>query len=78
MASADKEAYLKAQKCVFTSPAKLNKLPGAKTRWDELVSLHQLMALQIHSTGVFLPFHRYFLNVHKALLTECGYSGALP
>jgi len=62
----------------MTTPAKLKKLPGAKTRWDEIVSLHQIMALQIHSTGVFLPFHRYFLHVHKALLMECGYKGALP
>lgn len=74
----EKSAYLKAQKCIMTSPAKLNKLPGAKTRWDELASLHQLHALQIHSTGTFLPYHRYFLHIHDFLLAECGYTGGHP
>ena len=64
----------------MTKPAKLPKLKalGAKTRWDELVMLHQVEALQIHSTGTFLPFHRYFLHVHQFLLAECGYKDGLP
>jgi tyrosinase len=74
----DKKAYLAAQQCVMGTPAKLNKMPGAKTRWDELVGLHQLMALQIHSTGQFLPFHRYLLHGQQYLLSECGYTGPLP
>ena len=73
-----KKAYIAAEQCLFKSPQKLNKMPGAKTRWDEFVSLHQIHALQIHSTGTFLPYHRYFLHVHEALLAECGYSGGLP
>jgi tyrosinase len=73
-----KKAYLAAQVCILQSPQKLNKLPGAKTRWDELVSLHQIHALQIHTTGNFLPYHRYFLHAHEALLSECGYDDTLP
>ncbi|KAH7305208.1 hypothetical protein B0I35DRAFT_471667 [Stachybotrys elegans] len=77
--SADqKRAYLKAQQCILETPQKQNTLPGAKTRWDELVSLHQIHAFQIHTTGNFLPYHRYFLHVHEALLRECGYNGTLP
>ncbi|KAL2072897.1 hypothetical protein VTL71DRAFT_12240 [Oculimacula yallundae] len=78
MPDADKKAYITAEQCLFKSTQKLNKLPGAKTRWDEFASLHQIMALQIHSTGTFLPFHRYFLHVHELLLAECGYTGGLP
>ncbi|KAI1343105.1 hypothetical protein F5Y15DRAFT_429071 [Xylariaceae sp. FL0016] len=78
MPNEDKKAYLAAEQCVMRSPAKLNKIPGAKTRWDELVGLHQILALQIHSTGNFLPFHRYFLHAHEFLLNECGYTGGLP
>lgn len=78
MPDADKQAYIAAEQCLFKSPQKLNKMPGAKTRWDEFVSLHQIHALQIHSTGTFLPYHRYFLHVHEALLAECGYTGGLP
>jgi tyrosinase len=78
MADSDKKAYLTAQKCVMTSPAKLGKFPGAKTRWDELAGLHQVHALTIHSTGNFLPYHRYFIKVNQALLAECGYNGPIP
>ncbi|KAK4244190.1 hypothetical protein C7999DRAFT_35458 [Corynascus novoguineensis] len=74
----DKKAYLAANRCLLTSPQKLNLLPGAKTRWDELVSLHQIHALQIHTTGQFLPYHRYYLKVLEVLLRECGYEGAIP
>ncbi|KAB5518927.1 hypothetical protein GE09DRAFT_977947 [Coniochaeta sp. 2T2.1] len=76
--STQKAAYLAAQTCILKSPQKLNRLPGAKTRWDELVALHQLLALQIHTTGNFLPYHRYFLNIQKSLLQECGYNDTLP
>jgi tyrosinase len=64
----------------LTSPAKSDKLKavGAITRWDELVLLHQVEALQIHSTGTFLPFHRYFVHVHEFLLAECGWTGGHP
>ncbi|KAK0391997.1 hypothetical protein NLU13_1495 [Sarocladium strictum] len=78
LSDGQKAAYLTAQVCVLKSPQKLNRLPGAKTRWDELVSLHQIHALQIHTTGQFLPYHRYFLHVHEQLLSECGYDGVLP
>ncbi|KAK0726292.1 hypothetical protein B0T21DRAFT_421608 [Apiosordaria backusii] len=78
MRETDKKAYLAANVCLLTSPQKLNRLPGAKTRWDELVSLHQIHALQIHTTGQFLPYHRYYLNILSFLLQECGYSGPLP
>jgi tyrosinase len=70
---------LEAQVCIIQSPAKSEqRLPGAKTRWDELVSLHQIHALQIHTSGQFLPYHRYFLHAHEQLLSECGYNDVLP
>ncbi|KAK4177133.1 hypothetical protein QBC36DRAFT_372443 [Triangularia setosa] len=78
MREIDKKAYLAANVCLLKSPQKLNRLPGAKTRWDELVSLHQIHALQIHTTGQFLPYHRYYINILAFLLEECGYSGPLP
>ncbi|KAK0750544.1 hypothetical protein B0T18DRAFT_488156 [Schizothecium vesticola] len=76
----EQKAYQNAVRCVMTKPAKLQKLKGlgAKTRWDELVMMHQVLALQIHSTGSFLPFHRYFMHVQEFLLGECGYKGGLP
>jgi len=62
----------------MSTPQKLNRLPGAKTRWDELVSLHQIHALQIHTTGQFLPYHRYYLKTLETLLRECNFKGVMP
>lgn len=73
-----KKAYLEAQQCVLTSPAKGTTQPGAVSRWDEFASLHQIHALQIHTTGQFLPYHRYMLKIHRELLKECGYEGVIP
>ncbi|KLU92502.1 hypothetical protein MAPG_11447 [Magnaporthiopsis poae ATCC 64411] len=78
MSDEGKKAYLDAQVCVLASPAKLSVMPGAKTRWEELLGLHQVLGLQIHSTGVFLPYHRYYVHAHEFLLNECGYKGGLP
>jgi hypothetical protein len=75
---AERKAYTSATRCLLTSPQKLNRLPGAKTRWDELVSLHQIHALQIHTTGQFLPYHRYYLKTLEFLLRECGFKGVMP
>lgn len=80
MPRAEQKAYIKAQQCVIKKPPKYpNSMKlVAKMRWDETVLLHQVEALQIHSTGTFLPFHRYFLHVQQFLLGECGYTGGLP
>jgi hypothetical protein len=78
ISNTQRAAYLKANQCIFKSPPKQGRMPWAKTRWDEFVGLHQIMALQIHSTGNFLPYHRYFLNILKSLLAECGYTDSLP
>jgi tyrosinase len=33
----------------------------------------------IHNTGIFLPWHRYFVwRYESALISECGYNGAHP
>ena len=73
----DKKAYIDAQLCVMRTPAKV-ALPGAVTQFDEMVSIHQLHALTIHSTGVFLPWHRWYLDLHERMLKDCGFKGALP
>jgi hypothetical protein len=78
ISNTQKAAYLKANQCILKAAPKQGRMPWAKTRWDEFAGLHQIMALQIHSTGNFLPYHRYFLHILKALLAECGYNDTLP
>ncbi|SPO05561.1 related to monophenol monooxygenase (tyrosinase) [Cephalotrichum gorgonifer] len=72
-----KRTYLDSQRCVMDKPGTMG-LPGAKTVYDELASNHQILARSIHSTGAFLPYHRYMLHAHEKTLRECGYDGGLP
>ncbi|KAK3987798.1 Di-copper centre-containing protein, partial [Cladorrhinum sp. PSN332] len=77
LSNAAKKAYLDAEVCVMNTPSTL-PLPGVRNKYDELVSIHQLHALTIHSTGVFLPWHRWYLHLHEVLLKACGYHGGTP
>jgi len=46
--------------------------------YDEIVANHQLQALVIHSTGTFLPYHRFYIHLHETMLKDCGFTGAVP
>lgn len=74
----EKSAYLSAEKCLMTSPAK-SGIEGAVTRWDELQWVHIVQSNVIHGVGAFLPWHRAFVRLHEQLLqTECNYTGGQP
>ena len=43
------------------------------------VPLLSLIREQIHFTGMFLPWHRYFVKYFEdALIYRCNYTGATP
>ncbi|PVH71340.1 Di-copper centre-containing protein [Cadophora sp. DSE1049] len=76
--ASEKAAYINAELCLQSIPATLG-LPGAETRFDELVVAHQVQAEVVHGVGAFLPFHRLHMHAHEYLLqTECGYTGTQP
>ncbi|KAI3392966.1 hypothetical protein diail_4914, partial [Diaporthe ilicicola] len=75
----EKQAYIKADLCLISSPAKTGTIEGAITRWDELHYMHIVQSNVIHNVGAFLPFHRLYVRAHEILLqTECNYTGAQP
>lgn len=50
--------------------------PGSMNLFEDLVSLHQQLVGGVHNSGLFLVWHRYYINVYHSLLTEeCGYTG---
>ncbi|KAI5791080.1 hypothetical protein EDC01DRAFT_657047 [Geopyxis carbonaria] len=56
-----------------------SKLGAAVTLYDDLNKAHQLLTLNVHFDGWFLPWHRYFVHAHEQLLRRvCGYRGAHP
>ncbi|CZR52293.1 related to monophenol monooxygenase (tyrosinase) [Phialocephala subalpina] len=79
----EKKAYIDAELCLMAAPS-VTDLPGVESRYDDLQALHQYFTNTsegdiIHNVGQFLPFHRYFMNVHAEVLkSECNYTGVLP
>ncbi|KAK8136758.1 amino acid transporter [Apiospora sp. TS-2023a] len=74
----EKKDFLQAEVCLMETPSK-TRYAGSISRWDELQALHVAQVQYIHTTGSFLPWHRYFMTVHEAILrSDCGYKGVIP
>ncbi|RDL37586.1 uncharacterized protein BP5553_05019 [Venustampulla echinocandica] len=81
MAPEDRKAYTDAVQCLQRkSNLTPNSLvPGARTRFDDFVAVHQNQTPYIHFSGTFLGWHRYFIwHYEQALRNECGYKGYQP
>jgi len=81
LSTQEKKNYISAVKCLMSKPAKTpsSLAPGVKNRFDDFVSVHINQTMEIHYTGNFLSWHRYFTWMYeKALQTECGYTGTQP
>ncbi|KAK1969298.1 Di-copper centre-containing protein [Colletotrichum sublineola] len=79
--STERKDYINAVQCMLTSPSKSDPAfaPGARNRYDDFVAVHINQTVQIHGTGNFLTWHRYFVHAYEeALRNECGYKGAQP
>ncbi|KAH8732980.1 hypothetical protein GQ44DRAFT_13967 [Phaeosphaeriaceae sp. PMI808] len=77
----ERKAYTDAVLCLQSKTAKTpsSLIPGAKSRFDDWVGTHVLQTPNIHYTGTFLAWHRYFTwQYEQALRNECGYKGYQP
>ncbi|OTB18066.1 hypothetical protein K445DRAFT_315825 [Daldinia sp. EC12] len=77
----ERKAYTDAVLCLQSLPAKTpaSVAPGAKSRYDDFVATHIIQTQNIHYTGTFLAWHRWFVyNYEQALKNECGYTGSQP
>ena len=73
--------YINAVLCLASKPSitPRSQVPGARSRYDDFVATHMNQTLNIHATGNFLSWHRYFVwTYEKALREECGYRGYQP
>jgi hypothetical protein len=71
MTNAEKNAYIDADLCLMSLPAKMG-FPGAVTRWDDLQFAHINSTNVVHDV-VRLTFVRSYLA-----LTNYPYSGRVP
>ncbi|KAH7088058.1 hypothetical protein FB567DRAFT_494149 [Paraphoma chrysanthemicola] len=73
--------YINAVKCLAGLPARTpaSVAPGAKSRYDDLVVTHIQQANNIHGTGNFLSWHRYYTWAFEQMLrNECSYKDDFP
>ncbi|KAH9428180.1 hypothetical protein MCOR02_011668 [Pyricularia oryzae] len=73
--------YVRAVKCLMDLPARTARsvAPGVRSRFDDFTVTHIQQTLNIHYTGNFQPWHRWFVYTYeKALREECGYKGYQP
>ncbi|KAK3330693.1 hypothetical protein B0H66DRAFT_72310 [Apodospora peruviana] len=79
--AAEKKQYIAAMLCMMSKPSKMDqkKYPGVKSRYDDFVAVHINQTMNIHGTGSFLSWHRYYTWAFENVLrTECGYTGTQP
>ncbi|KAK3215191.1 hypothetical protein GRF29_19g2528404 [Pseudopithomyces chartarum] len=77
----EKKAYISAVQCMGKLPSKTSKdvCPGCRNRYDDFVATHIQQTFNIHVTGNFLSWHRYFTWAYEQTLrNECGYKGNQP
>ncbi|BCR96037.1 tyrosinase family protein [Aspergillus luchuensis] len=77
----EKKDYINSVLCLQKLPARTpsHLAPGAKTRYDDFLATHINQTLEIHYTGTFLAWHRYFtFEFEQALRDECHYAGDFP
>ncbi|EFQ35597.1 hypothetical protein CGRA01v4_04095 [Colletotrichum graminicola] len=81
LTNAERKSYTDAVRCLQAKPNRTppSLVPGARSRFDDWVSVHINQTKTIHYTGTFLAFHRYFTwEYEQALRNECGYTSYQP
>ena len=73
-----KQQFVDAIKCLM-GRAPSGQFPAAKSRYEDLVALHQTLTPNVHGNSKFLLWHRYYLwTFEDVLRSECGLSVPLP
>lgn len=80
LTKAEKAEYLRAAVCLRGLPKeKYEYTDAVTTRMDDLVYTHYSLNSEIHFVADFLPWHRWYVQLHENLLrNECGFTGAQP
>ncbi|KAK6863486.1 hypothetical protein PG995_000014 [Apiospora arundinis] len=75
--AASQKQYTDAVMCLATKPSGLSDLKLNTTLYDDFSYVHTHLNQIIHFCSMFLPWHRYFVQLYHAQLRECGYTGPM-
>ncbi|KAK7030251.1 hypothetical protein VNI00_014268 [Paramarasmius palmivorus] len=63
----------------YVNPNDISKYNTSGSYYDDFVYMHMDLNHIIHGTGMFLPFHRWYVQVYEyALKKKCGFTGVSP
>lgn len=81
MSPEERRDYTEAINCIHSQPSNLDKtqFPAAVNRYQDYAVVHVQRTGQVHLSGFFLTWHRYFLHLfERDLRRTCGYRGRFP
>lgn len=82
LSKSERLAFIKAVRCLHSKPApkKLIEIHnGTTTYYEAFANQHKAQTPWAHTTGLFLPWHRLFMDeFEKTLAKVCGYKGTIP
>lgn len=74
----DRQAFISSVRCLMQRPPN-GQFSQSKSRYEDMVALHQTLTPNVHLNSKFLLWHRYFLWTFEQLLRdECGFDRNLP
>ncbi|KAF1845022.1 Di-copper centre-containing protein [Cucurbitaria berberidis CBS 394.84] len=74
----ERQAFINGIKCLM-SRGPSGQFSQSKSRYEDLVALHQTLTPNVHGNDKFLLWHRYYTWTFEDMMrTECGFNGALP
>lgn len=74
----NKQAFVNAIKCLMGKPS-AGGFAGSKSRYEDIVVLHQSLTPNVHNNDKFVLWHRYLTwGFENILRTECGLSVPMP
>ncbi|KAI0198137.1 Di-copper centre-containing protein [Astrocystis sublimbata] len=76
MDAATQKEYTDAVMCLATKPSGLD-LGLNTTLYDDFTYVHTHLNQIIHFCSMFLPWHRYFVQLYHDSLRDCGYNGPM-
>lgn len=75
----DRLAFVDSIACLIETPSAGSHFSPSTNRYEDFVRTHQVLTSQIHHSGQFLLWHRYFVHaLEQALRDECGFDRAMP
>ncbi|KAI0082073.1 Di-copper centre-containing protein [Panus rudis PR-1116 ss-1] len=90
LSTIERAEWIRAVKCLtslphtdaltpLVNPPDIPPVNSSSTFYDDFVYMHMDLNTHIHFTGLFLPWHRWYIQVYETALREkCGFKGASP